>query len=217
MTTWANLDTSTQYLLDDTGQMYWTTGASGEVRRELEAAELLIGLIHGLTEYTVTFSLSASTSLYNIASTLTDYVTTLRVSNALAVPLRRTTYAALTRLDDQHRVVTGTPECWYPLGGTQIGFYPAPSANTTVELTYLRVPPTAQSSGSPVIADEWHDAMPEYAAAVLKASEGKITEATELLKSFLEKVGMKRFVRLLRGASFDKPESAIPPQREQLD
>lgn len=215
MTTWANLDSRVQHLVDDTAQTYWTIGSSGSIRKEIESAELLIALFRGLSEDTVDISLTSGTAEYRILDTATDFILPFRatISN---VPMRKVAFSSLIRLDPNYRVTQSTPEMWYSLGSARMGVYPVPNGSFTMKLTYLRVPPTAQSSGSPVIGEEWHDTLAEYAAAILKASEGRVEEGVDLLKTFLSNLGI-RLPRFLRGAAQKEASSTATPFYNQTD
>lgn len=201
MATWGALDTATQRILSDTfGEIH----DKDVLRKYLEAAELLVGLFKGYTETTGDLSLSANTPLYEIHDTFSDFIVPLRVTIDNTV-LGKTSLQALGHTDPNWQETTGTPESWFMIGATLLGFYPTPSSSLTATVTYLRVPPTGVADAEgPVLPDEWHLDLTHYAAALAFAAEGKLDRAQEELNQFVVALGV-RDPRFLAGSKQRPP------------
>ena len=213
MSTWATLQENSQILLDDNNKIIHSLDF---ILDHLEYGELFLSLTKGEYEKTGDLTLSSSTPLYTIHSTFSDYVRALRVtiSNSL---LKRSTLATVALLDSSFYSSTGTPEFYYCLGGTLMGFYPVPNATFTAKVTYLAVPPNniSDTTTSPYIQTLNHTLLPHYAAAVGLGREGDVERAIEQLKLFMEGLGKplsKKFVNMLRQAR--KERQGEKPIRE---
>jgi hypothetical protein len=202
--TWAELDDLTEKILDDEGGEFNTTGSTGEIRRELESAELLLAL-HRMPlgcERTQNLTLSASTPMYQIRSVqsaaFSDFIWPLRITIG-SVPIHPDNLNAIQSLHSDWHSAAGTPESYYMWCANFLGFYPVESA--TAKVTYLRRPPTAQSSGSPIVAPEFHEILATYAAGVILASTGKLEEGQNLLEIFFKSMGIPTDDRFGRHAA----------------
>lgn len=185
--TWASLLTITRNLLGDAGIEFYT---DTEIRRYLEYAEMFIALHRACVEDSGNLSLTAGVQLYTIHNTFTSFAYPVRVGIS-NLPLLRTTLATVQRLDKDWYTTQGTPEYYFMVGGTLMGFYPIPNGALTAAITFVRVPATATDPG-PQIDTRWHRTLPLYASAVCYASEGLVSQAQENLMLFMKSVGLPR-------------------------
>jgi len=151
-------------------------------------------------EKTVDLNLSSGVPIYTIhtaeSGAFSDLIIPLRVRIA-GLPLRQTTLTSASQFDRNWFTKTDTPEAWFMVGATLMGFRPTPNASLVAKITYLRIPQISQTSGSPQIDQDWHDLLPLFSAAVLYAKEGKVIEAQDHLQKFLAAVGIEKDPRFM--------------------
>jgi hypothetical protein len=212
--TWSTLETLTGRIINDTANVFHTQAV---VRRNLEYAELFLAMARTFAEATGNLALSSGVPIYSIHSTFADFIMPLRVT-INDVQLRRTNLASLGRFKDTWFTSAGTPDSYFMVGATLLGFYPTPNASMTAKVTYLRVPPTGVGGGSsPVIDSSFHEIMPHYASAILFAVEGDIERATEEMQLFLRMAGLERDFRFMPGAETRPADRASDAPVKQLD
>lgn len=222
MALWTDLVTTVQREVNDTAGTFST---STSVRRALEWGEALLSLQRGLYEWTEPMALTAGQPLYTVhASTPTPalqpplplFILPLRIT-LKKVPLRRTTLASLSRTKARWWAERETPESFFMVGGTLLGFSPVPESEMTVVVTFLSYPPTTTTTPppavgtSPAVADEWHTALQQFAEAIELGRQGEIAKATEKLQQFVQSVGIKRDVRFAAGSSSKPADTAQVP------
>lgn len=220
--TWDAIVDSVQREVNDTAA---TMHTDSTVRRYAEWGESLLSIRRGLYEWTVSVQLQAGVPVYTIHSStptpalstaLPLFIRPLRIA-LNKVPLRPTSLATLSRATAKWWQERGTPESYFMIGGTLIGFFPVPAGTTTVEITFLCTTPTTTTTPppavgtSPVVADEWQTDLSRFAESICLAKGGEITKATEKLQEFLNAIGIKRDVRFLSGSAVKTPETIQAP------
>ena len=175
----------------------------------VQHAELLLGLARGVTEKTAVLPLVYNQAQYRIHATVPDFVFPLRI-NVLRKQLRPTTHSRIADLDTRWTTTVGTPEFYFMIGATRLGFYPtAPSSTLSAIVTYAALPVVAGDSQVYLAGAEWHEAMVHYVSAMLLAKEQKYQEATLQLNLFLAKIGMDRDPRFTIG-QIKGPQANMP-------
>jgi len=194
---WSTLIERTQRLIDDEDGLFHT---ETQVRVFLEQAELFVTIYRALGEETGDLSITSGTATYKIHNTFSDFIAPLRVA-INNVALQESHIAHLQALDANWNSTTGTPEFYYMIGGTIMGFYPVPNASFTAKVTRLKVPDGATDKYAPPSVDPvWHNLLPLYAASLALISEGKISERVQgLMQQFMEAIGLRRDRRFMPG------------------
>ena len=204
---WTTLLADLRRIIDDAGA---EIHSDATLYRWLQHAELFLVIHRYLVEDTQPLSLSASTPIYTIHSAMTDFIMPLRMDIS-GTSLLRSNFSSLTQLDKDWYTTTGTPERWYGIGTTLLGFHPVPTASTSVNLTFLRVPPDrdADPNIKPLIPDEWQEWLLEWAAGIAKAIEGDLQRATEHMQRAVELAGIAKDWRFGAGASVKPSEDIV--------
>ena len=184
---WANLLSITRNMLGDASSEFYT---DTELRRYLEYAEMFIALHRAAVEDSGNLSLTTGVQLYTIHNTFASFAYPVRVGIS-NLPLLRTSLATIQRLDKDWYTTQGTPEYYFMVGGTLMGFYPIPNGALTAAVTFVRVPARNTDPG-PQIDNRWHRILPFYASAICFAVEGQVNRAQENLLGFMQEVGIPR-------------------------
>ena len=204
--------------------------SSTEVQRHLSAAETLLTLARALNVKSANFQPVSGAAVHPVQAQLSDYMLPLGFS-LNHKQLFSTTLSAVSRENSSWQQQPGVPKTWFALGVTLLGFVPrAPSV--PILSTYVAQPPTLVGATAPIIAEMWHEALIDYALAVLSAKEGEIEHAVEHLEEFAVKAGfsvqeIRRMMRLagllreprlasgeVRGSAAEQPlRPSIMPER----
>lgn len=205
---WTTLLTSLRRMIGDGNAEVHTDTT---LYRWMEHAELFLTLHRYLLEDTRNLALLANTPIYTIHSSHSDFIKPLRMDIS-GTPLLRANFTSITQLGgDDWFTESGTPERYYMVGTTLMGFHPVPTASTNVNLTYLRAPPARDATENiqPSLPDEWHTMVLDYAAGVAKLIEGNLERANEHFSTFAEKAGLARDWRFMSAASQRPAEDVV--------
>ncbi|HTB10941.1 MAG TPA: hypothetical protein VK752_05195 [Bryobacteraceae bacterium] len=142
-----------------------------EVLSALNRAQRMFVLLTLCLETTVTFDEDGST-FYNMRTSYEDWLLPLRVSTLAGVRVRPARLADLDALDSQWQANVAPTKRYAALGFDFFVCYPQQSGMALV-ITYAQAPPAlVNPTDVPVIPEDYHPALPDFAIPWLRLKEG---------------------------------------------
>ncbi len=103
---------------------------SVEIVSAVNEGQRLFALLTLCIERTAGFVVAANTTHFHALAQLSDYIATLRLSNAAGTKIRPATFGELWALDTQWPVATGAPVRYVAAGADLISIYRQPATST---------------------------------------------------------------------------------------
>lgn len=158
----------------------------------LNQAQRLFCLITLCQETTAPLALTANTRFYHLLSTWFDWIAPLRirvhgVNGAKVIPAR---IADLDALNPSWQTAVGSPKRYVSMGFDFATFDQVPNApGVTLDVTYAQAPPALVSAADvPVIPEQFHPCLMDWAVPRLRAVEGgqEFSKNLGQVQAFLE-------------------------------
>ena len=140
-------------------------------------------------ETTVSVTLTASNTFWDMRALLPDYLVPLRIMGA-AGRIRPCTLAELDARNDAWQSTAGTPDSYLSLGWGFYGITPQPAIDTVVQFTYARSPAPLVADSFLEIPDAYQSSLIDYGLYKVKLKEGGqgLTRGLAHLNRFLDEM-----------------------------
>lgn len=210
----AALEQQTWDLVDDDGTYYQELA----VRAALNEAERLFCLITLSYEVTSSFPLNGEQAFYHVRETLTDWLAPRRLLASSGQRLRPGRLSDLDALNSGWQDTPGTPSRYAHLGLDFLAIYPQPAEADALVAVYAAAPPQmVDAADEPVIQENSHFALPNYAAYALRQPEGgqEFSKFLGYFNDFLDEV--QRVQALVLAKNLDLRYEIAPFELERMD
>lgn len=155
----------------DGGSVFWT---AAEVAEAVNAAQRIFTLLTWCLESRGTLALVTNQVEARLLTAFPSMIAVVRMENPDGERLFPGTVHNFAAADDRWREARAVYPGFYAVHGFDFGlFFPAPSADMNLTVTYARGPATVSVSGDvPEIPDEYHPALVDAATVLLRLKEG---------------------------------------------
>jgi hypothetical protein len=173
----------------------------GQAKAALNVAQRFFALLTLCQETTAPLTITAGTNYFHLLNTFSDFLLPLRIrvagTGGAKIPPGR--IEDFTSFNPAWPVAVGVPTQYACLGFDFLIFNSIPAANVTVNITYAQAPPPLVNDADvPVIPEQFHPCLMDFAVPLLRSQEGgqEFSKCLPLLGRFLQEADkLAQYVR----------------------